>query len=536
VHPDSEDEYLAVREEILDAFGAWGRSRDIDVHEVGLMLDFKWGYADGLLALWTVEDVEQYLHAWYPAKVLADPEDAPGVTRAMSAFFEYLQERDLMDPGSSSVKRLQVAVRRHEQCLADGLANPAMRGPAGAIAAAMAADGVDMTDQDAVKAWIDEFNAGPIEQRDAILGRDDQPPAPPPPPTLIPRPVPLEDDLRTSAEAAPILKLLDRFAEYIGEGRNLTQTGNLKLADAGELVRILETGEHLETRIGSRTFRTQSAADLRILDLVFKWAKRARAVRVARGRLYATKTWPKLRRDPVAALNQATDVILENGLLEAFYGWWGSEAGWNVMDDLLPFIFARLYDRSGPEEYKNTRDAVVSSAEARVRFPEVWTRRMIRDHLTRQADYFFEVLEMTGAVTRRDVGWEPQDWGPPRKIGGVVELSPYGRALVQRWLPTIGWVVPVVPRFEVTTGDPPEDIASALADMLEASGPVAMLEALDTLGKDGLQQVLIDRLWRVDDDRTIDVLSAIGRHHLSTQVAKAARTAARKHQSWRAGR
>ena len=34
----------------------------------------------------------------------------------------------------------------------------------------MAAEGVDLADPDAMQAWIDEFNARPFEDRDAILG------------------------------------------------------------------------------------------------------------------------------------------------------------------------------------------------------------------------------------------------------------------------------------------------------------------------------------------------------------------------------
>jgi hypothetical protein len=50
------------------------------------------------------------------------------------------------------------------------MADRSRRGPAASIAAAMVADGIDLTDADAIGAWIEEFNASPIERRDAILG------------------------------------------------------------------------------------------------------------------------------------------------------------------------------------------------------------------------------------------------------------------------------------------------------------------------------------------------------------------------------
>ncbi len=43
-------------------------------------------------------------------------------------------------------------------------------GPSKAIANAMMASGVDLADQVAVSAWIDDFNNRPFEDRDELLG------------------------------------------------------------------------------------------------------------------------------------------------------------------------------------------------------------------------------------------------------------------------------------------------------------------------------------------------------------------------------
>ncbi|MGH2528683.1 MAG: hypothetical protein ACRDH0_04995 [Actinomycetota bacterium] len=48
--------------------------------------------------------------------------------------------------------------------------DPGSFGPAKAIANAMLAWGVDLTDRGAVDAWIAEFNARPDEERDLLLG------------------------------------------------------------------------------------------------------------------------------------------------------------------------------------------------------------------------------------------------------------------------------------------------------------------------------------------------------------------------------
>jgi len=43
-------------------------------------------------------------------------------------------------------------------------------GPAKSVMLALKADGVDLTDQKAVDAWLAEFNARPIEQRRGFFG------------------------------------------------------------------------------------------------------------------------------------------------------------------------------------------------------------------------------------------------------------------------------------------------------------------------------------------------------------------------------
>lgn len=43
-------------------------------------------------------------------------------------------------------------------------------GPAKAIANAMMASGVDLSDQNAVNEWIVDFNSRPFEERDELLG------------------------------------------------------------------------------------------------------------------------------------------------------------------------------------------------------------------------------------------------------------------------------------------------------------------------------------------------------------------------------
>jgi hypothetical protein len=75
------------------------------------------------------------------------------------------------------------------------------------------------------------------------------------------------------------------FTRWVGTGRRLTQTGRLTLGHARELVELLGTGDVVDPRVGDRVRRTKSSEELPELNTIFEWARAARLVRVAGGRL-----------------------------------------------------------------------------------------------------------------------------------------------------------------------------------------------------------------------------------------------------------
>src|SRR4051794_9272211 len=83
------------------------------------------------------------------------------------------------------------------------------------------------------------------------------------------------EDLVATASEAPAARRLRNFAEWVGEGRSLTQTGRLRRADALALVELLDTGDRLDPRRP-----IHSSAELDRLALVVDWAKACRLVRV----------------------------------------------------------------------------------------------------------------------------------------------------------------------------------------------------------------------------------------------------------------
>ncbi|MDQ3630811.1 MAG: plasmid pRiA4b ORF-3 family protein [Actinomycetota bacterium] len=119
-------------------------------------------------------------------------------------------------------------------------------------------------------------------------------------------------------EPTPV-RQLRMFVSWLGDGRALTQTGRITLADARELVMRLDTGDQLDP-MGGR-FKTKSSSELPGLALIVEWAKACRLVRVSRGRLVPVKKNAVLCDQPEALGDRMLEVF---GLLGAVL----CPAGW----------------------------------------------------------------------------------------------------------------------------------------------------------------------------------------------------------------
>ena len=67
-------------------------------------------------------------------------------------------------------------------------------------------------------------------------------------------------DLAAAAEKAPLTGHILSFLSWLGEGRKLTQTGRIGLADARYLVEFLGTGDQVDPEIGGRVSKTKTEA------------------------------------------------------------------------------------------------------------------------------------------------------------------------------------------------------------------------------------------------------------------------------------
>ena len=96
-------------------------------------------------------------------------------------------------------------------------------------------------------------------------------------------------DLDAAAQKAKLTVQIRSFLDWLGEGRKLTQTGRIGLADARYLVAFLDTGDVVDPEIGGKVFKTKSSEELAYLTTIVEWAKVTRLVRVTGTRLTSVK-------------------------------------------------------------------------------------------------------------------------------------------------------------------------------------------------------------------------------------------------------
>ena len=117
------------------------------------------------------------------------------------------------------------------------------------------------------------------------------------------------NDLEAAAENAELTGQIRSFMTWLGEGRKLTQTGRIGLADARHLVALLGTGDRIDPEIGNQIVKTKSSEQLPYLTRVVAWMRAARLIRVTGIRMAPVKKNAGLADRPL-------DLVL--ALLEAY--------------------------------------------------------------------------------------------------------------------------------------------------------------------------------------------------------------------------
>jgi len=495
--PDDEERFFVARDELLERFEWWlvaqGRSVDLRA-DAELVLGFKWSYLDGHLGRWRTTDLDELLLELYPRKVVADRELAELTVPAVAGLLEFLDEQGLLAPGSDPLPVLLARLEALRGPFLEALGDPSRHGLGKSLFGAMMADGVDLDDDAAVGGWVEAFNAGPREERDRVLGPAMAQMAAASEGRRRLRPVTIAPvvELEQAAREAPAMVRFARFVDHVTTPRKLTEKGNLKLADARELVELLELDDRLDETIGERTFTTKSSTELPTLDLTFRWARAARLVKVRKGELSATQAGRRLDRDVLQIAYQALHGLLELGVTAHHYRHDPYGFGWHAdeVDAEVPAWLLELYEHGSLDveaiaaetwELLLERFDLDDVPADKLAFHRSLVENAVRRILGR--------LEELGIVTVEDVH-QVETLVGSRDGGGVVALSDLGVWAVQR-MAAVHLDAPVVGTLrEVPAGellrqatDMAEDAASAELDAWVAQRDVvdAAAELVDAL-------------------------------------------------------
>ena len=244
------------------------------------------------------------------------------------------------------------------------------------------------------------------------------------------------------------------LATFVGAGRPLTQKGNLTLADARALVDLLGTGDAMDERIGDRTFKTRSAAELPRLRMVFAWAKKAGVVRVARGRVMATKAGLAMAGDPAGWFDRAVDALMAIGPLrcQRLPDHWFA---WPEVDELLDrfsvHLLAGPYALQRPVPIDDLAGVAAEAVLEAFAFPSLTDER-VADRVALDVTDIVDALALAGVVERSGVeGVADAESAGRRRHGGAVSLTPAGVVTARRLLESAGYEAPRAGRFADAT-------------------------------------------------------------------------------------
>lgn len=339
---EDEDEFYAVRDALLDEMRVWaaGRFGDADgerAADAETFLGWKFHYGDGRLDDVSRADAAEYLLEWCPRKVSAPPDAIDDLIEGLSAYVEFMAATGRLvggvDRAADVVAHLGDLRDEAFAAMGDtsrfGMAKSLFAAPLVGIDGRPLADLSSLESGEQLQALLDErmaaFNALPFEQRKQITGGSVAPPARRVRLDFVHVP-PAPADVEASANESRLLAMVDGLVAWLGpKGRQMTQTGAFRLADARRLVELLGTGDALEGQpdpdeLGLRSAGSprslRSSRELPMLTLVAAVAEQAEAIELTGNtavKMSASPAWRSLTS--VERARSMTDALLDTGVL-----------------------------------------------------------------------------------------------------------------------------------------------------------------------------------------------------------------------------
>ncbi|MEV8609759.1 hypothetical protein AB0383_17815 [Amycolatopsis sp. NPDC051373] len=350
------DAFEAAKALLIRRCAAWAEHEDVDPVALEAALEFRHYSVDGRLGYWTTGLVEEFLLSHTPRTLSATPEDSAHVPEGLRLLLRYLHATGLADPTGDPLADLEAAVTKAGAEFAAAMADERNFGVSKFWVMNAFRHGIDPADETAMESFVNEVREGRVDYDDEVLSEiaarhvlagDSRPERAM---AQLPVSLPPDAELAAAAEQTPVVTWLRTLVEWAGNGRALTPTGNLKLADARELVTLLDTGDELDPRIGDRTYRTQSSADLPVLASLVELAKKIRVVRVIKGKLVRVEKNARLLREGLALWTAAFDALPSSDLVRRGRGWvpeYTFMLG-SIIDEVLPDVLNTLYSFPEP--------------------------------------------------------------------------------------------------------------------------------------------------------------------------------------------
>ncbi|MEU2600607.1 hypothetical protein ABZ669_26190 [Streptomyces hirsutus] len=486
IEPEAEEEFEAACALLVDRLVRWAGEQGlpVDAFLAEATLEYRHrATVDGRLGWWEPRHVEELLLSWLPRQVTELPGeergDAPGTLRTL---LRYLHAMQLADPRGPVLEDSLAAVDAASEQYPVAMADRARWGLAKYWMTTAAEQGVDIRDGAALQRFADRAQRGEVaydqqtldaimEQRLAGRALSGSVRAEP----QLPVALPTDDELRRRAEASAIVAQLRGLAEWAGhDGRAVTGTGRLRMADARELVDVLGTGDETEG--------VRSSADLPRLGLLVEWAKKARLVRVVKGRLYAVARARPVLADPLQLWLRAFDACFElrQALIGARSGWHVESMLFDAYEDVLEDVLNTLYSLPYPMPWPRLRDSVHLAYRARFQLDSGsdLRHRMWFEHADRDLRTVLAMLDDLGAIKR--------DHGMADPVFLDVDLSDAGPELPVDMPPELAELLGVA---GVAADPAAQERADARREELTA-GPVELIR-LTELGTRAVRQRLL---------------------------------------------
>lgn len=530
VDPADDDAIDTAAAQLRDELASWaadrGRPVDADVVEYMVTLRARYG-GDGRLDRWSGDELTRLLTETAPAKAVLDEGEREAVVPALAALIDFLADRDLLAVDSDEPGELHRTLDALAEPFAEAIADPARRSPETAMADAMRADGVDLSDEQAVHEWIEAVNARPRAERHALLGpAADAAPRPvggasaatssAAEPSTLPAAAENEATLAEHAAATPLLARLRALIDHLAEhGLTLADSGLPARADGEALVHRLGTADELD-RSSDDEFRPTGAGELLGVDVVCRLAVEAGFAQRLDGQVRpAVQGGGELDGQPLSAWRRAVDALLDFGALSvgpsppAFADWFDTSVG-----ELL----ITMWVATGPVKLAEIADGSVDHVWHAYQLDDASDQphaRNIRDELARHVAALAERLELAGLVELA-VPHPPAD-GPRRITAGsladaTAELTPLARWYLRPTAEELGFTVGAVgelARVDAGTvlselADWEAGVADAELDVwIEARGDTAaaadLVTALRATQDPAARHVGVTAMWKLDD-------------------------------------